>query len=238
MNETTETSLQMDHSESEIISGDIKTLAEACSSHFRVSTRYWSLIATIMLIVLTSKPSNNGVSLLGFNMDPVLLYPACGTLLAILNIAFCSAHLHAYRVTLIYHELLDAKNAESQSFTENYSVSDVAHALYLPALNRIYPLIHFWPYHYRNVVYKVLKFPTDLFFYSLPIFVCYYSIWRFFTSNPFEWTWFMAPLIVLVIVSTGASLILINTGYKWIHLGPKIMSKNYQEQYTLRDEKC
>ena len=229
MNKTNETNLQMDHSEPEMLSGDIKTLAEACSSHFRVSTRFWSLIATIMLIVLTSKPSSNGVSLLGLNMDEVLLYPACGTLIAILNIAFCSAHLQAYRITLIYHELLDAMDAKNQSFTINYSIADAAHSLYLPALNRIYPLMHFLPQQYRDVAYKILKLPTDLFFYSLPIFVCYYSLWRFFTSHFFEWIWFIVPLIVIVIVSTGASVILINTGLKWINHGPKKMSNIYQE---------
>ena len=183
MNNTTETSIQMGHSEPEMLTGDIKTLAEACSSHFRVSTRVWSLTATIMLIVLTSKTSSNGVSLLGFNMDVMLLYPACGTLLAILNIAFCSAHLQAYRTTLIYHELLETMKAENKSFTVNYSIADAAHVLYLPALNRLYPLMHFLPHQYRDIAYKVLKIPTDLFFYSLPLLVCYYSLWRFFCQR-------------------------------------------------------
>ena len=198
---------------------NVRTLADACSIHFRASNRLWTIAATLTLIVLTAKTSGDTVKFLGFGMDPAYLYPVCASLLAIINIAYCSAHLQAYRITLMYHDLLESLDAENIDFSPHFSVADAAHALYIPVLNRVYPFTHFLPKRIRRIAYAVIKVPTDLLFYSLPAFGSLFALSRT------ERTWVLLPLSIIVFASVAASFILLAQGLRWIFFEPAKMTK-------------
>ena len=197
---------------------DVRTLADACSIHYRVSSRLWTLAATITLVVVTAKASEGTITFLGFGMDPAHLYPVCAMLLAIINIAYCSAHLQAFHISFMFRDLLNSLDAEKQVFSSNFSVADAAHALSAPALNRIYPLTRFLPERVGGLAYKVVKLPTDILFFAVPVFGCVYALFR--ASRTWQWC-----LGILVLVSVFASLILVVQSCRWVFSTPAKMTK-------------
>jgi hypothetical protein len=206
---------------SDAIPENVRTLADACSIHFRASSRLWTVAATLTLIVFNAKASEGTVKILGFEMDSAYLYPVCASLLAIINVAYCSAHLQAYRITLMYHDLLESLGAKNIDFSPHFSIADAAHTLYIPALNRVYPLTHFVPKRIRRIVYVLIKLPTDFLFYSVPTVGCLFALSR----TEWEWEWALLPLLIIVLASVGASLILLTQGLRWILVGPAKMTK-------------
>lgn len=199
---------------------EIKILAEAISGHNRTSNRIWIFAATVTLIVITAKVSNDGsVRFLSFNMDADALYPVSAFLLACLNFAYCSANLQAHRVTNIFHDRLEAINASGTTFTENFSLADAAHTIYLSNFARVFPLTHSLPKNWRKIVLFIKLF-TDITFVMLPLYGCLFAFYQSQWSMIYQSQWSMIPQLFLwlvVLISFGATLVHFYVNFIWIY---------------------
>lgn len=155
----------------EDIPDDLKTLAEACTIHYRGFSRLWAFAATVTFLVIASTPQNGTFEMLGIHMSEALFYPVAAVFLIILNVNYCSAHLQAYRIQEMFAARLKYCGADSIEFTERDSLKDVAHALYAPAFTRLYPISHFLP-ESMGRYFKYPKLLTDALFIGFPIFGC------------------------------------------------------------------
>lgn len=123
---------------------EIKTLADACSVHFRTLSRLWMFAATVTLLTAASHPmpcnQSECIRMIGGQFEIKDFYPVSAVLLSLLNIAYCSAHAQAYRVQDILIKLVERYECAQTNFAPQLSIATVAHALYAPALGRLYPL--------------------------------------------------------------------------------------------------
>ena len=188
----------------------LKLLADNCSLQFKISARLWTFAASLALITLTAVASDNEVSFLGFKMNAQFFYPSCATLLTLANIAFCAAHLQGYRTFLIFRDLLDELNGDSDQFTKHYTLADVAHTLYTTTLNRVHPITHSLPQWLARIAYPIIKIPTDLCYYGLPISAALIAYSKSASS------WNLIPFYVLFPISLCFAAALVWQGLCWV----------------------
>jgi hypothetical protein len=133
----------------------VRELSGAVSTQASVANRFWFALIIATLLVLIPHPSQTSVRPtvdLPFQLGTVradVFYQIAFPMLAVLLIAFCTAHVQVLRATTLAHRILD-KMASSLSSPLDAHPRELFDMYRLPSLSRVAPLAQVarWKYQY------------------------------------------------------------------------------------------
>lgn len=194
------------------LSEDAIKLANALSIHTTNSNKIWIVAVTLTVVTVTTNVSSGqSIKLLGFDIDANIFYPVSAYLIGFLNIAYCSAHAQAYRVSEMFNEYIMLEKNNKILVTKNFNKIDIYYSFVAPNYNRIYPLTHIIPEKFKNLFYIAFKTIADAIFIIAPLAGVIVSIWR---SN-LNW-----PGLFLIYfffaISSIATILMLFTSFRWI----------------------
>ncbi len=222
--------------EAKRIPDDVVTMVEAFSTNSRAANRLWLFAASVTIYVIGAKSELNFVTIdgeavqvggdvvtfLAIKMDAAKMYLVAAYLLALVNLAYCSAHLQSYHVSKIFSELLTRLGAERIQFAGQFDLGNTAYTMMLPNLNRVYPLVHSVPAKLKTIVYFCFKIVIDVVMIFLPWLGLLVSFLITIKDTPMiESIPQLQPVLqpalwVLFIMSSFASLMLLFVSFEWI----------------------
>jgi hypothetical protein len=176
----------------------IRELASATSLQVQASNRLWAVLATVSFVALLHRDPAPAPSLpfgLG-SIAPQEFYWAVFALLAVLSIAFASAHAQATRASLMAHEALDT--LDHGVIVGNLRPRDLFDMLQIPSLIRIAPLAQLfhgittgssqqWRRTIGAAYYFALKGPAWLVYFLVPAAALWFTFARIDTAGSSRW---------------------------------------------------
>lgn len=210
------------------ISEDIKTLADAYTLNSKASNRAWAISSTLTVLALGNLASDpaSPVDLLTAHLDRATFYVICFLFLVSINVVYASAHSQAYLSGDIYGKYLSQIDAFSIDLLgrvpqdRRYSLGSVAHTLYWPNLNRIFPISHsFGAKSVFHLIFAYAKCVIDLVYVLWPLVGVASCLTVLVQPHVTNWSLggvvLSAVMIVVAAISSVPTWFLARTAYGW-----------------------
>jgi hypothetical protein len=178
----------------------IKELASAVSIQVQVSNRHWIALATLSLIALLPRDPSPTFALpfgLG-SVPPDAFYLALFGLLAVMSLAFSSAHAQSMRATRMAHKALN--ELDKSVLVGVVRGRDLFDMMRHPSLIRVAPLAQLfgelgaraatpriWRRRLAAAYYFALKVPSWAVYFLLPAVALWHTAVRIQVRGPSRW---------------------------------------------------
>jgi hypothetical protein len=207
----------------------VKELAEAVSTQAQVTNRTWLALITVALFALVPRASTTGGNIsLPFNLgdvSPIWFHGLVLSLLAILSVAFASAHSQQVRAQKLAHSFIDSLVA-SDTVSGLIHPRDYFDMMRKPSLNRIASLAQSlrgkyqffssnqrlprWLQLLTVIYYGLLKVMSFVVYFLLPL----WALWQAYRSFPASGPLRVAAMVGVSIAGIAlAQVLLLDLAY-------------------------
>jgi len=143
-------------------------LAYAMSEHNKTSNRLWGVTALLSILAVSASHPEGVTTLFGAKLQKDDFYISIAVLLAVVNIAYCSAHMQAHQVARLFEKLV-VNIVKTSPTISGIDTRDYLYTLQTPNFNRVYPLTHGLPRWAVNPIYRALKIIVDVCYIFTPV---------------------------------------------------------------------
>jgi hypothetical protein len=198
---------------------DLRVQARAISMHAMRSNRIWLSLAALSLLSLGITTADDTMAVFGLQLSTslaILLLPA---IIALGNVAFCSAYAQVFHSYKIYSDMI-TNDISGKSADQAQEYRRVAHGLYLPAISRVYPIfMGKSDSATTDIVAAWAKFGADLIIFFVPLvglagtLASAFDVWW---ARANGWIYLaLGILLVVALASSLASLVSILQAGRW-----------------------
>lgn len=147
---------------------ELKFALSAYNDANRQVNRLWAAASLLSVIYLSAAVSGDEGAVFGVRVVEGYFFESVLIILSGFNIAYCSAHVGAYRVAALYQELVREKFSSDQIISKNFSWFDLAQRAPVSSFNRTYPLFLPIERALGKSLYRYFKNVYDLAFCCFP----------------------------------------------------------------------